>query len=117
VKTIYSVLWAAIVFQALGKRVHRMPPTFFSEMVHNLEWMYLWALPVVHILTSAFPAVAEWYTKRTPGAETSGKVSDGGDALPQLSQMQFLPLMVTSVVCATGMVWAYMRLSWLYLRS
>ncbi|KAI6164762.1 hypothetical protein EDD17DRAFT_1473910 [Pisolithus thermaeus] len=30
------------------------------------------------------------------------------------SDIQFLPLMVTSVYCAAGLVWAFIRLSVLY---
>lgn len=31
--------------------------------------------------------------------------------------MEFLPLMLTSVYCAIGLTWAFLRLSFLYLRS
>ena len=33
------------------------------------------------------------------------------------SGMEFLPLMATSVYCAVGLVWAFMRLSLIYLRQ
>jgi alpha-1,3-glucosyltransferase len=29
--------------------------------------------------------------------------------------LEFLPLMLTSVYCAVGIVWAWLRLSWAYL--
>lgn len=30
--------------------------------------------------------------------------------------MEFLPLMLISLYCAVGIVWAWLRLSWVYLR-
>ncbi len=41
-----------------------------------------------------------------PGSAVEG---DAGAAL------EFLPLMLTSVYCALGIVWAWLRLSWAYL--
>ena len=30
--------------------------------------------------------------------------------------MEFFPLMLTSLYCALGIVWAWLRLSWVYLK-
>lgn len=35
----------------------------------------------------------------------------------RVAAMEFMPLMVTSVYCAVGLAWAYLRLSIQYLRS
>ena len=39
-----------------------------------------------------------------------------GDAAEEGSTMEFLPLMITSVYCAIGLTWAFLRLSFIYLR-
>ena len=35
----------------------------------------------------------------------------------RLGDLEFLPLMLTSVYCAVGLVWAFLRLSFIYLRE
>ena len=41
--------------------------------------------------------------------------SSGGDKQASSASMEFLPLMATSVYCSIGLVWAYLRLGFIYL--
>jgi len=50
-----------------------------------------------------------------PGAEVEAK--DGISPQEVVSSMEFLPLMVTSVYCAVGMLWGYFRLLFTYLNE
>jgi len=50
-----------------------------------------------------------------PRAEV--EVKDGISPEKVVSSMEFLPLMVTSVYCAVGMFWGYLRLLFTYLNE
>lgn len=68
-----------------------------------MERSYLYGFALLQAFTSLYPVLAvRW----------SGTTS--GDALARL---EFLPLMITSVYCALGVVWAFLKLSVLYLRE
>ncbi len=66
-------------------------------MVGSLETMYLWGFLLLEIGVTLCPVIAK----------TVGRSA----------QWEFLPLMLTSLYCALGLIWAYARLSFLYLTS
>ncbi len=68
-----------------------------------LERLYIAGFPLLQLFVTLFPLVTK---KRTP---SEAAASENGSAL------EFLPLMLTSVYCAVGLVWAFARLSVIYL--
>ena len=74
------------------------------------ERFYLAGFPLLQIFVTLFPLVAR---RR---AAASGSVSEhANDGESTTSPLEFLPLMLTSVYCAVGLVWAFVRLSVIYL--
>lgn len=75
-----------------------------------LERLYIAGFPLLQLFVTLFPLITK---KRTPSeaaaSEKGGGVDENGSAL------EFLPLMLTSVYCAVGLVWAFVRLSVIYL--
>jgi alpha-1,3-glucosyltransferase len=80
---------------------YRYPRTLIYVVMDVLEKFYLAGFPFLFALITLFPA----YMNRRSQA--------GGDN----SKMDFLPLMVTSVYCAIGIVWGYLRLLFVYLNE
>lgn len=72
----------------------RFPTTLPWVILEQLENAYLLGFSPLLGFILAFPLVF------------------GGD-----SQVEFLPLMMTSVYCALGLVWAFIRLGMIYLRQ
>ena len=87
-----------MVRQALVRRVTRPMPSNAGAIMHWLESVYMAGLVVVvlgtqivwPLLLSAFPHL-------------------------NVPQLEFAPLMATSLYCALGTVWGWMRLSYIYL--
>lgn len=73
-----------------------------AVIINTLEVIYLAGFPILQLFVLLFPLAT-----RKPSGSLEGV--DGGKTL------EFLPLMVTSIYCAIGLVWAYIRLSALYL--
>ncbi|KIY67436.1 glycosyltransferase family 57 protein [Cylindrobasidium torrendii FP15055 ss-10] len=93
IAVLYSGLWLVIVYQSISKRVYELPGTFALAILDIVERLYLAGF----ILLQAFLTV--WHL-----------------AKPQ-EQYAFLPLMLTSVYCAVGMVWGFVRLMYIYLND
>jgi alpha-1,3-glucosyltransferase len=87
-----------------------------------LEKLYLAGFPVLLAFVSLFPLLS--------GSSGSNAVavctrSDGSPCLeapynPEKgagSAMEFLPLMLTSIYCAIGLVWSFLRLGFIYLNE
>lgn len=89
----------------MSERVHAISYEFFSSLVRfpttiprgileQLENAYLLGFAPLLAFILAFPLVFNTN-----------------------SQVEFLPLMMTSVYCALGLVWAFIRLGTIYLRQ
>lgn len=99
-------------------------------IMDTLEKVYLAGFPLLLLFVSAFPLMqgqpsvahvaASMETcvsadplnfscrERQPGATQSP---------PGVSGLLFLPLMATSIYCAVGLVWSFMRLGFIYLHE
>ena len=122
----------------------RFPKTFAGVLTEHLERLYLVGFIVLHAFVTLFPLFSAPLYASTGGVNSSpctrGNASacldlphsnSSSDALPQRDApssaspsasgaargMEFLPLMATSVYCAIGLTWAFVRLSYLYLRA
>jgi len=109
-----------VVFKSLGRRVYEFPTSKLSVLVDLLEKAYLSGFVLLQAFTSLYP----FLSGATSVAPPEQEVGVGGDppsmkvdVVGQVTQMEFLPLMLTSVYCAIGLAWAFIRLSFLYLRA
>ena len=78
-------------------------------VIDFLERAYLACFPLLQVFITVFPLL----TKRSAPVDATADHSDGAET--GASALEFLPLMVTSVYCAVGLVWAFVRLSVIYL--
>ena len=83
-----------VITDGLFSSLVRFPTTLPCVILEQLENAYLLGFAPLLGFTLAFPLFF-----------------DGN------SQVEFLPLMMTSVYCALGLVWAFIRLSTIYLRQ
>lgn len=67
-------------------------------IVGALETMYLWGFLLLEMVVTLCPVIAKAVAHEP-------------------EKWEFLPLMLTSLYCALGLVWAYARLSFLYIAS
>ncbi|ORY89260.1 family 57 glycosyltransferase [Leucosporidium creatinivorum] len=95
IKLLASIIWAAVVFPSLRKVVPL--PNLFSMLVDYAETFYLYGFIALQLYVGV---VHEWIFPSPEVIKPS---------------MEFLPLMLTSLYCALGVVWAWLRLSWVYL--
>ena len=75
-----------------------------------LERLYLAGFVLLQIFVSIFPFVAEKLSKVSEAQQSDDPAASGADT------MEFLPLMLTSIYCAIGLTWAFLRLSYIYLK-
>ena len=94
-------------------------------IVDTLEKAYMWGFGLLQVFVTLFPLLV--FSQTSEGTVST----NGGDDCTMSSQpcaspetltsdasnMEFLPLMLTSVYCAIGLVWAFFRLSVIYLRQ
>lgn len=98
IKLLYSYLWYILVVRLLHRRILRPMPTNLGEIVHWLESQYLRGLAMLALATNVvWPLVTALRPQWAP------------------EHIAFLPLMLTSVYGATGIVYVWVRLSVLYL--
>ncbi|KAI6047285.1 glycosyltransferase family 57 protein [Pisolithus marmoratus] len=91
VKIVYCLAWGVVTICPLYKQVHEFPASWPLVLLDQLEYAYVVGFLPLQLFSIMFPMVA--------GANPD---------------IQFLPLMTTSVYCAIGLVWAFTRLSLLY---
>lgn len=84
---------------------HRYPRSPIFVIIDIAEKIYLAGFPFLLVFVAFFPVCMN----RRLGAEVEAKEVG--------STMEFLPLMVTSVYCAVGIVWGYLRLLFTYLNE
>ncbi|KAG9036515.1 glycosyl transferase, partial [Tulasnella sp. UAMH 9824] len=95
VKLVYSVIWGSLVFSGLSRRVYEPPSSLPTFVIDILEKAYLAGFIPLQLFVTTFPIFSGRNSKTSPD-DTGSK---GG--------MDFLPLMLTSVYCAVGLVWAF----------
>ncbi|KAI0269177.1 glycosyltransferase family 57 protein [Gloeopeniophorella convolvens] len=98
IEIVYSVLWAVAVFGPLQQRLYEFPRSLPAVIVGSLETAYLWGFVLLEATVTLCPLVARAVAQDP-------------------ERWEFLPLMLTSLYCAVGLIWAYGRLSFLYIAS
>ncbi|KAJ7638709.1 glycosyltransferase family 57 protein [Roridomyces roridus] len=122
VKVIYSALWILFVYVPLTRRVYEYPNSLSFVIIDKLEKIYLAGFAFLLLFITAFPT---WAARRQGGTlipdtcvSTADFTCPEPDPRPAgVAAMEFLPLMVTSVYCAVGLVWGFLRLLYVYLHE
>ncbi|KAG2146718.1 glycosyltransferase family 57 protein [Suillus clintonianus] len=91
-KIIYSLIWGAMILYPLHKQLYEFPSSLPWVLLESFENAYLYGFALLQVFVTLFPYVT------------------GGNP-----DTEFLPLMATSVYCAVGLIWAFIRLSTLYI--
>ncbi|KAJ3823677.1 glycosyltransferase family 57 protein [Lentinula raphanica] len=102
IEVIYSIVWFASIYLPLSKRVYEFPKSLSYVILDLFEKTYLGGFVLLQIFVASFPVIASWKSSTDE---------------PSSNGMEFLPLMVTSVYCAIGLVWGFMRLIFIYLHE
>lgn len=115
--------------------VVRFPRSRLGVVVDRLEILYLAGFALLQTFTTLIPALAyikaSTSTVLTPQSmpQATNISCVEGDLLcvspatgdtarsDAVASMEFLPLMLTSVYCSVGLLWAFLRLSALYLKG
>jgi len=121
IKVIYSVIWIAAVYVPLNRRVYEYPKSILYAIMDLLEKVYLAGFPFLLLFVSILPYLQTQ-------SESAVNVCISSDSFvcpdptlnsmksgPKSSVLEFLPLMATSIYCALGLVWSFMRLGFIYL--
>jgi len=118
IKVVYSVLWAVFVFEPLNRQVYEFPPSLLFVLLDASEKLYLTGFPLLQLFVTLFPILAPHLSSfsSTPQLCKSDRMCLEPTA-EGLASMEFLPLMLTSVYCAVGLVWAFLRLSYIYVKQ
>jgi len=98
IQVAYSVLWAIMVFGPLQQRLYEFPRSLPAVIVGLMETTYLWGFLLLEAAVTFCPMLAKVFTQNP-------------------ERWEFVPLMLTSLYCAVGLIWAYVRLSFLYITS
>ncbi|KAJ7499028.1 glycosyltransferase family 57 protein [Mycena latifolia] len=105
-KVIYSSLWILFVYVPLTRRVYEFPRSLSFVIIDTLEKIYLAGFPLLLAFVTLFPALVARRQASAPDPSPAG-----------VAAMEFLPLMLTSVYCALGLVWGFCRLMFVYLNE
>ncbi|KAF7433175.1 glycosyl transferase [Pleurotus ostreatus] len=106
VKVIYSAIWLAFVYKSLSHQVYEFPKSLSYVFIDTFEKLYLLGFPILLVFVSLFPLNSAECQEPNSSANAS-----------RLEQMEFLPLMLTSVYCALGLVWGFCRLTFIYMKN
>lgn len=90
-------------------------------ILNTLEMVYLAGFALLQIFVIFFPVFARAFLSPSP-QNVYSPVTEGGKGAfavevqveDAAEKWEFVPLMMTSIYCAVGLVWAYARLGWLY---
>ncbi|KAF8211224.1 glucosyltransferase [Mycena galopus ATCC 62051] len=121
VKVIYSVLWISFVYLPLTRRVYEFPRSLSFVIIDHLEKIYLAGFPLLQLFVTLFPVlVARRQKSAVEPLDTCITTENFTCPEPDphaagVAAMEFLPLMLTSVYCAIGLVWGFCRLTFVYL--
>ncbi|KAM0791420.1 hypothetical protein ACM66B_005879 [Microbotryomycetes sp. NB124-2] len=128
IKVLVSLLWASMVFPALSKVVYRPLPSLWSILILFAESLYLFGFIFLHLYVDyihtwlfppPFTPFNEIPTNLSCALNDVACVLASSPPAPTTTggEMEFLPLMLTSVYCAIGISWSWVRLSWVYLTT
>ncbi|KAF9006492.1 glucosyltransferase [Cyathus striatus] len=125
VKVVYSVLWMLLVYLPLSRRVYEFPRSLSYVILDVMEKIYLAGFPLLLLFVSLFPAISQSRNQIIPEVEpciSSDEACLGMNHSHQIGSigigmLEFLPLMATSVYCAIGVLWSFLRLGYIYLNE
>ncbi|OCB91546.1 glycosyltransferase family 57 protein [Sanghuangporus baumii] len=124
VKILYSTIWMYLVFRPLHRRVYEFPKSLPMVIVDQLEKLYLAGFILLQLFVTAFPILTKRLTQsqNNESKQNFANSTEPGAhpidlATTNEGSMEFLPLMLTSVYCALGLTWAFLRLSYTYIKS
>ncbi|KAL0582036.1 glycosyl transferase [Marasmius crinis-equi] len=100
IEVVYSVGWLIFTYFPISKRVYEFPKSFSYVILDIVERIYLGGFILLQAFVVLFPLAVSWWKGGAASADT-----------------EFLPLMLTSVYCAVGLVWAYIRLIYVYVHD
>jgi alpha-1,3-glucosyltransferase len=118
VKVIYSIIWIAAVYVPLNRRIYEYPKSIVYAIIDSLEKVYLAGFPLLLLFVSMFPYLqtqSESAVNACISSDTFVCSDPQFKSGPKSSVLEFLPLMATSIYCALGLVWSFMRLGFIYL--
>lgn len=93
----------------------RPNPSSLSLIIGALENLYIAGFPLLQV----FVSVVHPYFFSSASATIAGELLADQAEQADLAKpaMEFLPLMATSVYCAIGLIWSWLRLSYLYIQE
>ncbi|EGN91843.1 glycosyltransferase family 57 protein [Serpula lacrymans var. lacrymans S7.3] len=92
VKLSYALLWGFFTLLPLNNHTYEFPASLPWVILDMFEKTYLGGFLLLHAVLTLLPLLSRSFESLT-----------------------FLPLMLTSIYCAIGLVWAFLRLSAIYL--
>ncbi|KAF9263510.1 glycosyltransferase family 57 protein [Marasmius fiardii PR-910] len=108
IERVYSIAWLIFTYLPISKRVYEFPKSFSYVLLDIIEKIYLVGFIFLQLFVALFPLAVSWWKGSNVDSETRNSSTAG---------MEFLPLMATSVYCAIGLVWAYIRLIFVYVHD
>ena len=111
----FTIITAYITLTGISNRYPKSIPYVIMD---SLEKLYLAGFPILLLFVSISP-----YLQTQSESAVNACISSDAFVCPETqlnsmksgSVMEFLPLMATSIYCALGLVWSFMRLGFIYL--